>query len=69
MAARHRSDLIESPDKPILPHDNELTCPALSEPRTASPVKQSSLPVRSPGTHLHPLLRRPPVTGDTGGSR
>lgn len=25
------------------------------------------LPVRSPGTHLHPLLRRPPVTGSARG--
>ena len=29
--------------------------------------QQAGLPVRSPGTHLHPLLRRALVAGSAGG--
>lgn len=40
-----------------------------SQYRTLRP-EQPSLPVRSPGAHLQPLLRRPPLTdrGGAGGS-
>lgn len=68
MAAGHRSDLTENPGQLIHPLGNELTDPALRQRWTATPVKQPCLPVRSPGTHLHPLLLRPPMAGHAGGS-
>ncbi len=39
---------------------------AVSQRGTASLVECASLPVRSPGTHLHSQLRRPPVAGGCG---
>ena len=34
---------------------------------SAEECENSGLPVRLPGTHLHPLLRRPPVASSAGG--
>ncbi|MGH3966444.1 MAG: hypothetical protein ACRDRY_24905 [Pseudonocardiaceae bacterium] len=41
-------------------------CPVPSSRGTASLVEHVSLPARSPGAHLHPLLRRPPVASGYG---
>lgn len=46
--------------------DSGLAVLALSQRGTASFVERASLPVRSPGAHLHPLLRRPPVASGYG---
>ena len=31
-------------------------------------LQRTSLPVRSPGQHLHPALQRPPLAGRAGGA-
>jgi hypothetical protein len=46
--------------------DSGLPARAGSPRGSASPVERAVLPVRSPGTHLHPLLRRAPVAGRCG---
>lgn len=53
---------------PLLTDDagSGLAVLAMSQRGTTSFVERASLPVRSPGAHLHPLLRRPPVASGYG---
>ncbi|MGH3945893.1 MAG: hypothetical protein ACRDSI_12730, partial [Pseudonocardiaceae bacterium] len=39
---------------------------AVSQRGTACPIEHASLPLRSPGAHLHPQLRYPPVASGYG---
>lgn len=59
---------------PAMFHRPQAPAPAnqevatLSQYGSATRNAENSLPVRSPGAHLHPLLRRPPLA-DRGGAQ
>ncbi|MGQ0718654.1 MAG: hypothetical protein ACT4NP_15355 [Pseudonocardiales bacterium] len=53
---------IEDVEFEILDPGMGRPCRNCQQRRTAHHPQHTSLPVRSPGTHMHPQLRRPPLT-------